>query len=472
MFERVGLLLPANETHVPVDAAVHTSFVEAHDGMSEAYRQLTMPEKERISLEERFKSGAITDFDLTAQHLEPAKLTGQISRLELWRSGLEKRRMDERLKAAYDERARESIANLRLLLGSRTRDMAMVAENSEYIYGKPDEPTYRAAVDWLARDAERHADHSNIFVADAAQQVRDMLSDQRGDSDLIIPDAAVFEAVRNDHYRQGGYYALLLAGVTLPEGTIRPEVGNSIVEYVVRNNLQSHYRLRPGNGAWGVVHSEAVVEHPAKYGLSPERFVGLPLGHEVGSHLLEGVNGTRGPIALAGPGPASGLDRYELGNEGRALIREQVVYENFKLFEGLVRWRDILRRYVAIGYGSGTGSESPQPSSEVYKLINAIDSTYAGLVSADPQVAVSKAHAKTWALLTRELKGTDGTGGAYGKDMVYLDGHVKNWQVAATYGPEVISEGDLGKLDITNPRHVALFQDYGLLKPRKETHYA
>jgi hypothetical protein len=46
---------------------------------------------------------------------------------------------------------------------------------------------------------------------------------------------------------------------------------------------------------------------------------------------------------------------------------------------------------------------------------------------------------------------------------VYLEGHVANWLEAATRGPAAVSEGDLAKFDISNPRHVQKLQKFGLL---------
>lgn len=189
-----------------------------------------------------------------------------------------------------------------------------------------------------------------------------------------------------------------------------------------------------------------------------KRFVGLGLGHEIGSHLLEVTNGERGPLGLA----SIGLDRYELGNEGRAVIREQVVYENFDEFSKLVRWRDILRRHVAISYASGVGEDAPHEASEVYTFMNAIDQMYQLKElkpGAEPREAYEKADSKTTALLTRVLKGTDGKGGAYLKDKVYLEGNIACWNQS----PSAINNGDLGKFDITNPRHITLLQKLGLL---------
>ena len=60
------------------------------------------------------------------------------------------------------------------------------------------------------------------------------------------------------------------------------------------------------------------------------------------------------------------------------------------------------------------------------------------------------------------LKGTDGTGGAYLKDTVYLEGNVAVWQV-----PELIPEGDKGKYDIANPRHTESLVRLGVISVGK-----
>ncbi|HEU4914336.1 MAG TPA: hypothetical protein VFT16_02925 [Candidatus Saccharimonadales bacterium] len=70
MVERTGLLLPLDETFTPADAEVHASFVQAHDGMREAYRQLTVPEQTRAEIESAFREGRTRNPDLTAQHLD------------------------------------------------------------------------------------------------------------------------------------------------------------------------------------------------------------------------------------------------------------------------------------------------------------------------------------------------------------------------------------------------------------------
>src|SRR5690606_18565404 len=125
-----------------------------------------------------------------------------------------------------------------------------------------------------------------------------------------------------------------------------------------------------------------------------------------------------------------------LGNEGRAVIREQVPYETFDEFGTLLRWRDIMRRHVAISYAAGVGSEAPASSSEIHEFMTTLEMMYQTVAKkGDTLAAFNAAQKRTDDLLVRVLKGTDGKSGAYYKDKVYLEGHVSSWLTAALKGP-------------------------------------
>jgi len=85
----------------------------------------------------------------------------------------------------------------------------------------------------------------------------------------------------------------------------------------------------------------------------------------------------------------------------------------------------------------------------------------------DPAAAEARAHNLVWKLLESTQKGTDGNGGSYRRYMIYLEGNVACWREAAV-NPAVIETGDLGKFDISNPRHIALLQKYGVLPRNNE----
>jgi len=461
--QREGLLLP-EATQTPDDLHVYEAFKAAHLDTTEVYRQMSLEGEQKQRALVALRAGEDADFSVP-ESPDEVPLDSRIAVLKDWKRELiADPSIDPDIKQAYRWKVNEDIANLYMLQASREGNMSAFRRWNKYIYGEPDEMIYRGALDWVAADAEQIiASSDKSFAIESAQKVLALLEGQRGYRELLAPDEETFAAVREDHLREGGYYALLLDGVTLPhDGKITNEVGDAALRHVLRNNLQSDYEIVDAPGAaWSVVHSRSEVERPKTYNMPAKRFVGLGVGHEIGRHLLERVNGLRGPVRLA----AGGLDRTEKGNEGRAIVSEIVPYESFDEFGKLVRWRDILRRDIAIGYAWGIGQDEPRTSKETYAFMNAIDTMYqAKLTGQDASETQDKAHKKTGDLLARVLRGVDGAkGGAYLKDKVYLEGHVATWLTAAQKGAQSISEGDLGKFDINNPRHIALLQNKGLL---------
>lgn len=458
-YERDGLLLTERDSP-QIDQELHRSLEAVLGGASETYKDLApTPEAKAVATEawHRGEYAGLLTHDLDTFSLEVKQAS-----LRQWKRDLLARTdVDPLVMQLYRWKINEHIANVNMLIASSKGDMVGFRRWNEFIYGKPDEDIYRGALDWVANDADNllNMPDQHPEVISAANRVKELLKDKRGYRELLIPEPETFEAVRADHMGKKGYYGLLLAGVDVPTGKITTEVGDPILKQVIKN-IGSDKPIVDAKGAsWSV--SSRGVERPASLNMPAERFVGLGLGHEIGSHELERTNGKRGPIGLA----QDGFDRYELGNEGRAVIREQVPYESFNEFGKIIRWRDILRRHIAASFAFGVGEDGPASSSETYAFMNTIDTMYQMKLKPDePEAAREAARKKTDDLLAdRILKGTDGTGGAYLKDKVYLEGNVANWLTAATRGASAISEGDLGKFDINNPRHIDAMQKLGLL---------
>ena len=461
-YEREGLLLPERKTP-QVDSDLSESLRVALGGPAETYKDLEIPSEKKEIIVEAWHNGQ--DADLSVEHIDAADLSAKKVSLYQWKQELLARNdLDPVVKQLYRWKVNEHIANVNMLLASHNGDMNSFRRWNEFIYGAPDIDIYRGALDWVANDADQllAVPDQHPSIIEAAEKVKQLLENKRGYRELLSPDQETFDSVRADHLRKTGYYGLLLAGVDMPEGKITTEIGDPILNQVLRNIGSTKPIVDASGASWGV--SSRGVERPATMNMPAARFVGLGLGHEIGSHELERTNGRRGPLALA----IDGLDRYESGNEGRAVIREQVPYETFEEFGKLVRWRDILRRQISISFAVGVGEDRPATSSETYNFMNTIDDMYQiKLKPNEPDVAHEAAQKKTDALLLRVLKGTDGQGGAYLKDTVYLQGHVANWLTAALKGPEAISDGDLGKFDINNPRHIHALQTVGLLPEQK-----
>jgi len=477
-WKRDGLLLESHEEPAR-DAGLALSLEDTLSGFAPVYRQLRVGD-------ERIESAAVDlqaglDVDMVASELDADKLDEQAKKLRRWKRLLLGGDIDndfyggsvgntddtvgEGIVRAYRLRVNEEIAKVHILQASKAGNMRSFMRWNKFVYGKPDERLYRAALDFVAADADDLIDEYGIdsVQGKAAENVLNMVGGKRGDRRQLMPDEDTFKSVSEDHMRVGGYYALLLAGVEIPKDRISQCTGRPLIEQVL-NNLESDYVIDEVDGSvWSVDHGNQAVNQPHEYSLLNKRFRGLVIGHEIGSHILEKINGRRGPLRLA----ETGLDRYELGNEGRAVVREQVVYDTFEQFSKTVRWRDILRRHMAISYACGVADDTSRTSAETYKFMNTIDRMYQIRLNPDDiESAVEKAEKKTKALILRVLKGTDGSGGAYSKDLIYLQGNVGVWNVAKDSGPEVISEGDYGKFDITNYRHTRLLEAVGLIASR------
>ena len=458
LYERDGLLLNERAEPQP-DQELFDSLREITGG-KETYSYLALSSERQTEVTENWRNGQEADLSLDGANVDEY-LVKQAS-LRQWKLELlNNESIDPDTKQIYIWKVNEHIANINMLIASSNGDMRGFHGWNKFIYGEPDEVIYRASLDWVAHDAE-------ILLADtaqpdsvhqASQKVIDLLEGRRGYREVLVPDSELYQEVRNDHMHERGYYGLLLAGINMPEGgKIDRHTGDPIVEQVL-HNIGSDKPIKDADGATWSVDDEAV-RRPVGYSLVLKRFIGLPIGHEVGSHELERTNGRRGPLALL----AEGLDRYELGNEGRALIREQVPYETFDEFGKTVRWRDVLRRHIAVSFASGVGEDGPKTGLEVYNFMKTIDTMYqTKLKPLDDVAAEEAAHKKTGSLLTRVLKGTDGKGGAYLKDMVYLEGNVSGWLSAAERGPRAVSDGDTGKFDISNGRHLKELMRRGLL---------
>lgn len=457
--ERRSLLIPETNT-APIDGAIFARHEAARGTYPATFEQLNVGKGRLKAAEQSFvESGFTLDVDLRAnpEDIDLHEVNAREERLKKFKHELlSDESIPSDLVQAYRWAVNERIANLHIIEASAVGNMRAFRGWNEFIYGEPDPAVYSAALDWICNDAEALTDSDNPLLAAAAQKVIERFGEQRGDRSLLVPDTEVFQAIRADHFRPFGYYALLLDGTTLPKNQkITPANGDVSLKHVVAVNLQSNYDIVDAPGVtWSVAHAAGQVRRPSNHNMEYERYVGLGLGHEVGSHLLETVNGQRGPVRLA----SIGLDRTDLGNEGRAIIREAVMYETFEDFAKLLRWRDIVRRHIAVSIGEGVGENRPQGFSETYTALNTIDTMYA-LREGKPE----KAHSRSWNLTTDVMMGTDGKGGANLRRKVYLEGLIASWRTAKARGPKAIAEGDLAKSDINNPRHIKFLQDNGVL---------
>ncbi|HSX42927.1 MAG TPA: tyrosine/phenylalanine carboxypeptidase domain-containing protein [Candidatus Saccharimonadales bacterium] len=362
------------------------------------------------------------------------------------------------VRGAYEHCITELLQKIALLFAAQRGDDTEFARLNTQIHGSPKPEVLAAVLRYFYDQALAQLEHADSRVRTAAQNVLDVLPRMHTKTAVLTPDPAVFAEMKRRHEGDGGFYAELFADTPLPDdAVIQSQAGDVIVRGLLKNIGADNYdMLDAADGFWGVRYDPPAVVRPATYSLSREEFIAT-VGHEIGSHLLERLNGANQPLKLLG----LGLQGYEAGNEGRAVLREQIVYADWHAWESQQRWQDILRRHLSISLALGVDDGQARSFAETFAIVHAIDLLWEWLHDSEAHV-VQCAQDRTWELLVRSLKGTDGTGGAYHKDIAYLEGNLACWQVAATH-PELIMAGDIGKFSVANTDHLKLLSQVGML---------
>lgn len=340
------------------------------------------------------------------------------------------------------------LLNIQLILAGTTGDMQTYHSASEQLYGHPNQAVFEAACAWIRDNALTTSVGHSELLAKLRDDVLEIIPRTRADYHLLIPSEATFAAVKQSHDH---YYVQLFGSEGLPNMPYIDEtVGNEICRRAL-TNIGSDYTLAPSdNNLWAVLPSKEQVVYPHGYRLDRDEFVGI-VCHEIGSHVLESINGARSALHLL----SSGLAGYEKGNEGRAFLREQIVYDHERTFLRQFSWEYIVLLHVSVSLAAGLDGK-PYDFVRLYDTLYKL--YYFWRERREPRATNNEVFARqeAWYLAVRILKGTPGDGSAaYLKDTVYLEGNVRCWQLAAE-DPSVILFGDKGKFDITNPDHIAL----------------
>lgn len=357
---------------------------------------------------------------------------------------------NEIIAGVYVDRIDELIAHHNILIAATTENVTNFRTNNELVYGKPDYEIFAATCSWIRQYAQSNSDSGSEQINSSAKEIMDLIPDISGNANLIIPSKSTFRSVRDLHFAQGGYVSQLLAKTDIPE-IVTPKKGEDVLEQVLKN-LKSDYSLIDADVFWGIDHSTKSIFRPKHYELPRQQFTGIVL-HEFGSHLLENTNGLMQPLQLL----SKGLDRYDKINEGRAFLREQIVYENAADTLNKPSWEHIITMHLAISLSCGL-YEHKYTFSEVYNVIYQVGLLMESI--RNPELSgVKAAHEQAWVTTTRVLKGIPGE--TYMKDIVYLEGNVRCWQIAAEK-PERILTGDLGKFDISRQDHLEILKSFNI----------
>lgn len=401
-------------------------------------------------------SGYSIDLDLRPLSVDIVSVKAQNDALRRLADEIRGNEPNPYIKDAYIARIEECIQGNAMVLAAAQGNHEEFLQTNALLYGTPQAELFAAAVAWIHEDARE----TMVEYSEKLANFRDALLGalpqvEGGNPRRIMPSETVFRTVRDMHFVPGGYRDQLLRNVALPQQAYIDQQKGDVVCRQVIANIGSNYALADSqDGIWAVVNSAKKVIRPLKYNLDLDEFFGI-VCHEIGSHLLESVNGSRQPLRLL----SLGLAHFESGNEGRAFLREQIVYSSEAEFTRQSSWEYILLLYLGVCLASGSDGRAYR-FAELYDVMLRLhrfwrERRYPGAPS-NERIARDEA----WHLAVRVMKGTSGNfeqPGCYMKDIVYLEGNVACWDMAAQ-DPKTILRGDIGKFNIANPEHVRILR--------------
>jgi hypothetical protein len=419
--------------------------------------ELLLPRTE--TLEEKLRDFTASDFTMNIS-LYPDR--ANVSVLQAAREDLERLRQDvvntesdELVRDAYSNAITNLEWNAAMIIAATKVDDEEFKKANDALYDHPNEEIFKAVCHWIRHDTETTLKTAHADLAKLADAVLQVIPDLYDNHQMLIPTEKVFHTVRQMHRKSNGYYDKLFGIDGMPN---IPYIDDHLGDQICAKALQSigsDFVMAPSNNTiWAVFPSRKQVVRPAGYRLDRDEFIGI-VCHEIGSHVLEQVNGEKQKLKLL----ALGLAGYEKGNEGRAFLREQIVYENERTFLKQFAWEYIVLLHLSVSLASGI-HRRPYAFVELYNVLYVLYRFWR-----ERRLPLSTnnelfARSEAWQLAVRVMKGTDGNGGAYMKDSVYLEGNIRCWQLAL-HDPSLILLGDQGKFDLTNPTHLRIIHSLG-----------
>lgn len=450
---RYSLLQPA----APQPALDDEWFTALHPYITELFLVLGPPHEILEQLRQKFETKPFNP-DLRPHGIDIQKINTTNDELIDLKTAISTQEANRFVQRAYSLKIDELVLQNELLIASLRGDQPAFMRANRQLYGKPDVTLFSAACTWIRQEAATSIGDRQSPIRQIAEGVLETLPAVPGNPQDIVPTDQLFTTVRTMHCQPGGFFESLFGGQAIPE-IVTPEIGDPITARVIQAIGSSYRLVSSTDELWGVVHEAQQVVRPDNYSLKREAFIGI-VAHEVGSHLLERVNGSRQCLRLL----SAGLDKYESSNEGRAFLREQIVYHSPYAMLQQPSWEHIILLYVAASLAAGI-HESAYSFSRLYHTMYAVCLFFQTRRRPDNSAYAMKiARDEAWHLTVRIMKGTDGTGGAYLKALAYLDGNVKAWDIARTQ-PELILFGDHGKFDIGRADHLEILKGLGITPP-------
>ncbi len=499
-----------------VDAKWYPQFEEA--GAFEDYEFLGGDKAHRNEQKMQFMAGEIANPTLDYPKLDIDNLNNREKILLELKYRILEEEPNEIIKQSYRWKINEKIAEIRMLRATASGDMRRFQRYSEFIYGKPSLDVFVYTLNNLRVKTREQLKSTSIEIRQAAEALlsvlpEDIVLEGQGDSSDISEsnantsfdfqgiggDSAMEIGLMDSDEAEVGDINLDVDGLRPPSkatfGFAKKQTESGLTQLVdnieeqgfggdsiMDLGLSETDTLLEGLGARELkeifemalnmlqaVGWTAVIDSTSgNKGINvsqEKREVIIPktrrlllgklqkiLVHEIGTHVRRRLAGQRSVMMLL----QLGFDRYAGGEEGIAVMREQVLNESFKNFGGMIG-------YLSAGLAYGLDGK-PRDFREVYNILEKYYVLQA-LIGPDEieDEEVSSPPNKAWGRAVRTFRGTNckTPGVCHTRDIIYRKGNIGIWRVIGT-NPDELMRFNVGKYDPANPRHIWILNQLGI----------
>ncbi len=399
---------------------------------------------------ELFLSGKIKNPELDYPNLNSKKSKLQERELlELKKQIAEEKNIA--IRKAYEWKVDELIGKVRLIQASSQKNWQLFNVLTDYLYKPPSVEIFNYFLLLLLERVNRSVEVPQN--KEKAQKLLKLLSSEniqpqklQSPSEKII--IAVQEKVRKEMSSLLNCIPKLHKNNNAQEITRTFNVALGMIKAI---DWRAEVDTQSGRKLISVDHKKKRIIVPATRQMTTEILQGRVI-HEIGTHILRRINGESSPLRLL----SLGLDRSEIGEEGIAVLREQVLKESPTRFSSWLT-------YLAVGLVRGLDGKT-RDFRDLFEIIEKI--VEFDLIESEKKELLEKESFITnrvWSLYEGVFRGTDckTLGVCFTRDMIYAKGNISIWEFLKK-NPAEINRFNLGKYDPSNERHRWILQQLNL----------
>lgn len=404
----------------------------------EDYEKLAGEKEHREQQKRQFLSGEIENPELGYPELETFAIEDKEAELLSLKEDVLELEENQAVRKIYRTKINESIATVRMLRAAKEGDDRKFSRYADFIYGKPTESDSNYVLQQVQQYIADNIDSSNPDRVAAAQHLdlffgdMDIQTDGEGVGADILPDGEDIEGVVESLDEVVEAFEDALDELNIDDWEVVVDTEKGLTNFSVS---QEHKIVR-------IPEEEKLLAR----NISKKKLKGL-IAHEIHTHVARRHNGERSKLHLLG----LGLDRYIQAEEGIATFAEQQVV-GAKEFAGVPRYFSVM---VAKGVDG-----VPRDFHHTFSIMK----SYRVLTSTKPDITDKDVENIAYNDCVRIFRGTtcETPGAVYPKDMAYF-GNRKIWTLVSK-NSEAVQYFSVGKYDPTNPGHVGLLSELGILE--------